>query len=108
MTVRHRGKLRTATPTRTPVKDLSMTTVAHRPTKIQHFAIYPIAGEDAYGIATLINGSGYFFVPEGQRKGILIDYRNSDLQLMGRCDLVAAADAADGDRVVRCSQTVRS
>lgn len=83
-----------------------MSTVARTSPKVQHFAIYPIDGADAYGIATLINGSGYFFVAEGHRKGILIDYRNSDLQLLGRCDLVAAADLADGDRVVRCSQTL--
>jgi hypothetical protein len=74
--------------------------------KVRHYASYLINGQEVCGIARLIGG-GYYFTPEvGESR--LVSYKDVDLILYGRCDLVAAADLADGDRVVRCSQTVRS
>lgn len=78
-----------------------MQTVAQRTTKIQHYAYY---GDD-WGIATLVSG-GYAFLMDGATGVKLVSYRDPNLMLLGRCDLVAAADLADGDRVVRCSRTL--
>jgi hypothetical protein len=70
--------------------------------RIMHYAYL---GE-IYGTAELLNGSGYLFREEGQRQAVLVSYKDPDLLLLGLVDLVAQADAADGDRVVRCSQTL--
>lgn len=82
-----------------------MQNVPQHPTKIQHYASYLIHGTEVTGIARLVGG-GYSFTPDvGESR--LVSYKDVDLILYGRCDLVAAADLADGDRVARCSQTVR-
>ena len=57
--------------------------------RIQHYASLMVAGEEVYGVATLVAG-GYSFRPDGSREVRLVDYRNSDLMLYGQ---VAIADA---------------
>jgi hypothetical protein len=69
-----------------------MQTVAQRSTPIKHFASYLIAGEEVYGTAELVNGTGYLFRQDGARQAILVSYKDSDLLLHGRCDLVEDAD----------------
>lgn len=78
-----------------------MATVA----RMQHYAQYTRNGQDIYGIATLVGG-GYSFTPE-VGESFLVSYKDVELTLLGRCDLVAAADLADGDRVRTCSRTVQ-
>lgn len=81
-----------------------MQNVTQRPTKIQHFASYLINGQEVCGVARLVGG-GYYFTPEAGESR-LVSYKDVDLILYGRCDLVAAADVADGDRVKTCSRTL--
>jgi hypothetical protein len=75
--------------------------------KVRHYAYY----NDDYGIATLVNHTGYLFVKEGQCTGILVGWRDRDLLLLGHvstADQQWATDQAQGGLVVRCSQTIRS
>ena len=67
--------------------------------RIQHYASLMVGGEEVYGIATLVAG-GYSFRPDGSREVRLVDYRNSDLLLYGRCDIADAQwheDLSTGD-----------
>jgi hypothetical protein len=64
-----------------------MQTIAQRSTPVQHYAQY----HDVYGIATLMAG-GYVFAPEGSADTWLVSYKDADLLLFGRCDLVADPD----------------
>ena len=73
-------------------------------TQIAHYAQYTRNGQDVYGIARLVGG-GYYFTPE-RGESFLVSYKDVELVLCGRCDLVAQADAADGDRVKTCSRTL--
>ena len=50
---------------------------------------------DTYGTAELLNGSGYLFRSEGERKATVVSYRDPELVLLGRCDIVDAQRAAD-------------
>jgi hypothetical protein len=64
-------------------------------TAITHYAYY---GE-LYGTAELLNGSGYLFRQDGERKATLVSYKDPELTLLGRCDLADAQrceDAASG------------
>ena len=66
---------------------------------IAHYASYLIAGEEVFGVATLIAG-GYSFRPEGSREVRLVSYKDVDLMLFGRCDLADdqwTKDCATGD-----------
>jgi len=58
---------------------------------VTHYAYYG----DLYGTAELVNGSGYLFRAEGERKATLVSYRDPELVLLGRCDLADAQYAAD-------------
>jgi hypothetical protein len=51
-----------------------MQTLAQRSTVIKHYASYLIAGEEVYGTAELVNGSGYLFRREGELKATLVSY----------------------------------
>ena len=62
-----------------------------KPQGISHYAYY---GE-VYGTAELLNGSGYLFRVEGERKATLVSYKDPELTLLGRCDLADAQRAAD-------------
>jgi hypothetical protein len=58
--------------------------------KTVHYASYEINGEDTYGTAELLNGSGYLFRKDGERQATLVSYKDANLMLFG---LVAVADA---------------
>src|SRR4030095_4445638 len=57
-----------------------------KPQAITHYAYYG----DTYGTAELLNGSGYLFRAEGERKATLVSYKDAELVLLGRCDLAYA------------------
>jgi hypothetical protein len=63
-----------------------------KPQAITHYACY---GELS-GTAELLNGSGYLFRTDGERKAHLVSYKDPELLLLGRCDL-ADAQRADDD-----------
>ena len=83
-----------------------MTSVATKSTFRNPVTYYASLG-DVDGQASLTAG-GYVFRAEDSGTCTLVDFKNADLMLYGRLDLIAAADLADGNRVVRCAQTVRS
>jgi hypothetical protein len=83
-----------------------MTNVATKST-FRNPVTYYASLEGVEGQAALTSG-GYVFRADNSGTCTLVNFRHSDLMLYGRIDLVAAAALADGDRVVRCSQTVRS
>jgi hypothetical protein len=60
-----------------------MATVPRTTTPIQHYAYYG----DVYGTATLLNGSGYLFRPEGERQAVLVSYKDPELLLLGLVEL---------------------
>jgi hypothetical protein len=60
-----------------------MATVPRITTPIQHYAYY---GE-FYGTATLVNGSGWLFREDGQRKATLVSYKDPELMLLGLVEL---------------------
>jgi hypothetical protein len=55
--------------------------------QIVHYASYEINGEEVYGTAELLNGSGYLFRAEGERKATLVSYTDVNLMLYGLCDV---------------------
>jgi hypothetical protein len=81
------------------VTDLS---TYRKPRAITHYAYYG----DIYGTAQLLNGSGYLFRADGERKATVISYKDPELLLLGRCDLAdtqrAADDAAGGLAALVC------
>ena len=62
-----------------------------KPQGISHYAYYG----DIYGTAELLNGSGYLFRAEGERKATLVSYKDPELVLLGCCDLADAQRADD-------------
>jgi len=75
--------------------------------RITHYASLLIDNEEVFGTAEFLNGSGYLFRKDGERKATLVSRKDINLMLYGLVDLVAQADAADGDRVRNCSQTLQ-
>ena len=65
---------------------------ARKASPIRHYAYLA----DVYGTAELLNGSGYLFRAEGERKATLVSYKDPELVLLGRCDLADPQRAADG------------
>jgi hypothetical protein len=65
--------------------------IARKSQGITHYAYY---GE-LYGTAELLNGSGYLFRQDGERKATLVSYKDPKLVLLGRCDLADTQRAAD-------------
>ena len=62
--------------------------------KVSHVTHYAYLG-NVYGTAELLNGSGYLFRAEGERKATLVSYTDANLVLLGRVDLADAQRAAD-------------
>jgi hypothetical protein len=62
-----------------------------KPQGITHYAYYG----DIYGTAELLNGSGYLFRKDGERKATLVSYKDPELVLLGQVDLANAQRAAD-------------
>jgi hypothetical protein len=65
--------------------------IARKPQSVTHYAYYG----DLYGTAELVNGSGYLFRKDGERKATLVSYKDPALVLLGRCDLADAQRATD-------------
>jgi hypothetical protein len=74
--------------------------------KTVRYASLTVKGQEVYGTAELVSGTGYAFRKDGERKATLVGYKDPNLMLYGLVALVAEADAADGDRVLRCSRTL--
>jgi hypothetical protein len=74
-------------------KVLDITTY-RKPQGVTHYAYLG----DLYGTAELLNGSGYLFRAEGQRKATLVSSKAPALLLLG---LVQEADAQYADDLVR-------
>jgi hypothetical protein len=51
--------------------------------KTLHYASYLVNGEEVYGTAELLNGSGYLFRKDGERRATLVSYTDPDLMLYG-------------------------
>ena len=58
--------------------------------KTVHYASYLVNGEEVFGTAEFLNGSGYLFRKDGERKATVVSYTDVDLMLYGRCDLADA------------------
>jgi hypothetical protein len=48
-----------------------------------HYASYEINGEETYGTAELVCGSGYLFRQDGRRTAVLVSYKDVHLMLYG-------------------------
>ena len=81
-----------------------MATVARTQAPVQHYAYLG----DTYGIATLVNGSGYLFRAEGERQATLVSSRDPELMLLGVVDVADAQHDVDllvgGFAAVACSR----
>lgn len=62
-----------------------------KPQGIRHYAYLG----DVYGTAELVNGSGYLFRKDGERKATLVSYKDPELLLLGHCDLADAQRAEE-------------
>jgi hypothetical protein len=55
--------------------------------KTVHYASYLVNGEEVYGSAELLNGSGWLFRKDGQRQATLVSYKDVNLMLYGLVEL---------------------
>jgi hypothetical protein len=69
-----------------------MQTIARTLTPVKHYASYLVNGEEVYGTAELVSGTGYLFRRDGERQAILVSYQDPELLLHGRCDLADHPD----------------
>jgi hypothetical protein len=79
-------------------------TTYRKPQGVTHYAYYG----DRYGTAELLNGSGYLFRAEGERKATLVSYKDPELLLLGvvqRADAQHVVDmTAGGYAAIACSR----
>jgi hypothetical protein len=79
-------------------------TQTRKPQAITHYAYL---GE-TYGTAELLNGSGYLFRADGERKATLVSYKDPELTLLGLVDVADAQHDIDllvgGYAAVACSR----
>jgi len=54
---------------------------------IVHYASLTVNNTETYGTAELLNGSGYLFRKDGERKATLVSYRDPALRLFGLADV---------------------
>ena len=66
-------------------------TTHRKPQNVTHYAYLG----DVYGTAELLNGSGYLFRKDGERKATLVSYKDPELTLLGQVDLADAQREAD-------------
>ena len=75
---------------------------------IVHYASYELNGQELYGTATLVNGSGYLFKRDGERRATLVSYKDSRLMLYGLADVADMQHDIDlavgGYAAVACSR----
>jgi hypothetical protein len=55
--------------------------------KTVRYASLTVKGEEVYGTAELINGTGYAFRKDGERKAVLVSYKDINLMLYGLVDV---------------------
>ena len=58
--------------------------------KTVHYASYLVNGDETYGTAEFINGSGYLFRKDGERTATLVSDKDPALLLFGLCALAGA------------------
>jgi hypothetical protein len=67
-----------------------------------------VKGEEVYGTATLVNGTGYAFRKDGERRAILVSYKDVNLMLYGLVDVADGQHDVDmlvgGYAAVACSR----
>jgi hypothetical protein len=68
-----------------------MATVARTHTNVTHYAYLG----DVYGTAELLNGTGYLFREDGQRKATVVSYKDPELMLLGLVDVADAQHDVD-------------
>jgi len=81
-----------------------MATVPRTSHNVTHYAYYG----DTYGTAEMLNGSGYLFRAEGERKATLVSYKDPELMLLGLVDLADMQHELDelvgGFAAIACSR----
>jgi hypothetical protein len=60
-----------------------MATLPRTTHDVTHYAYYG----DLYGMATLLNGTGYLFREDGERTATLVSYKDPELMLLGLVDV---------------------
>jgi hypothetical protein len=63
-----------------------------------HYASYEINGQESYGTAELLNGSGWLFRKDGERKATVVSYKDTALMLYGLVDMADAQYIEDESR----------
>jgi hypothetical protein len=75
---------------------------------IVRYASLTVKGQEIVGLAELVNGSGYLFRAEGERKATLVSYKDVDLMLYGLADVADAQYDVDmlvgGYAAIACSR----
>ena len=75
---------------------------------IVHYASLTVNDADLYGMAELLNGSGYLFRKDGERKATVVSFKDVNLMLYGLCDLADAQYIDDelhgGAAAIACSR----
>jgi hypothetical protein len=76
--------------------------------KTVRYASLMVKGEEVYGTAALVNGTGYAFRKDGERRATLVSYRDPNLMLFGVCALADAQYLDDelqgGPAAVACGR----
>ena len=63
--------------------------------KTVRYASLTVKGNEVYGTAELVNGSGYLFRQDGERTATLVSYKDVNLMLYGVCDVADMQHAVD-------------
>jgi hypothetical protein len=76
--------------------------------KTVRYASLTVKGEEVYGTAELLNGSGYLFRKDGERKATLVSYKDVNLMLYGLVDVADAQHDVDllvgGPAMIACTR----
>jgi hypothetical protein len=76
--------------------------------RITHYARLMVGTDEIFGTAELLNGSGYLFRKDGERKTTLVSYKDRDLMLYGLVDVADAQHDIDmlvgGPAAVACGR----
>jgi hypothetical protein len=76
--------------------------------RITHYASLMVGADEVHGTAELLNGSGYLFRKDGERKAVLVSYKDPALMLYGLVDVADAQHDVDmlvgGYAAVACSR----
>jgi hypothetical protein len=68
---------------------------ARRNTPVTRYALLTVGTMEIEGTAQLVNGTGYLFRKDGERRAILVAWNDPNLLLFGLVEAVAAQRAAD-------------